>query len=66
MIDSIIEFIIMLIFDPLGSKFDDADRKLKQNPRKGLRIFLRILLYTAFVAIFVGLYFVLYGLLNGY
>ena len=66
MIDSIIEFIMTLIFAPLESKFDDADRKLKQNPRKGLRIFLRILLYTVFVAIFAGLYFVLYGLLNGY
>lgn len=66
MIDSIIEFIIMLIFAPLEPKFDDADRKLKQNSHKGLRIFLRILLYAAFVAVFAGLYFVLYGLLNGY
>lgn len=66
MIDSIVEFILTLIFTPLESKFDDTDRKLKRNPRKGWRIFLRILLWAAFGAIFLGLYFAIYHLLKGY
>ena len=63
--ESLAELIVTLLFAPFESKFDDADRKIKRNPRKGLRIFLRILLYAALIAILGGVYLALYFLFQG-
>lgn len=66
MLEDILEFILILIFEPLEPKLDGLSQKIKRVPRKWVRILLWTLMVIIPVALILGIYALCSYLFRGY